>query len=229
MAAGELYIPSPIIDQRVTPLDWSDGNFNYPDMSHIHIIRDGSCFFHAVANAINIPYKTGFKEGRPFNRREFIRDFRYDLAAKLSQKVDPTDPESDIYYDTLSRGQLRNVSSAEGELARYSLKNMQEELRSSSAVDFIYNEFVSNLVNIDIYILDFQTKDVYVFAGTSDGNDLSLYYKQRNSIVLLYIPGHYDLVGLNNEGQISTLFTYDHPFIVAIRKRINKVIATGAT
>lgn len=229
MSASKEYVPTPLADQRVTNLDWSTEPFVNFDIKQVHIIRDGSCLFHAIANGINKSYKLGIKDGRPLDRSSYIRDFRNDLSIKLGSHVDITDPESPIWYDTISRGNLREFTQPiDGEelhpsAARYTLEQMQKELASSNPVDFIYNELISELLDIDIYILDNETNDVYIV-----GDDLSLYYKNRNSIVLLYVPGHYDLVGIKTNNGISTLFTHNHPFIEAIRDRLVEKIRLGA-
>ena len=66
-----------------------------------------------------------------------------------------------------------------------------KELDSDRPVDNAYNEFISDQLNKDIYILDAVTQDVYM-----TGSDDNVLYKDRPSIVLMYLPGHYELVGL---------------------------------
>ena len=118
---------------------------------------------------------------------------------------------SDTYYDTLSRGQLREFSTF---YPSYILKNLQVELLSDRPVDSVYHEYVSNLLNKDIYILDHEKKDVYILP------DPEIYYKGRNSIVLLWSNNHYDLVGLNTDKGIKTYFSPNSDFIRYIRSRI---------
>ena len=107
---------------------------------------------------------------------------------------------------------------------QYSLNSMKDELASDRPVDNAYNEFISNILNKDIYILDVMKKDIYV-----TGKDLDILYKGRESIVLLYIPGHYELVGIrNNNNDIKTLFDSDHPFIQSIQTRMMELISMGS-
>jgi len=69
--------------------------------------------------------------------------------------------------------------------------------------------------------------DVYI-----TGNDSDILYKKRPSIVLLYLPGHYELIGImeskidsKNTGKtIKTLFEPNHQLIEAIRKRYNELL-----
>ncbi len=78
-------------------------------------------------------------------------------------------------------------------------------------------------LNKDIYVLNLPKGDVEIVG------DDELLYKGRDSIVVLYMPGHYDLVGvLNPDNSISTLFSADNPFIVAINARHRRLIEQGS-
>lgn len=193
-------------------LNWS-GPFQYNDLVRIRVPADGSCFFHAIAKSYFIPYITGYLNNEPLNKKDFIRKLRKDLAIKLQSRTDPTDPASPIYYDLLSGGQLEEFSRS---VPSYSLENMVNELDSDKPVDNVYNEFVSDQLDKDIYILDMTKHDVYI-----TGDDYNILYKKRPSIVILYLPGHYELVGLLEGDTIKTLFDPDHDLIQAIRNRIN--------
>jgi hypothetical protein len=191
------------------------GQFN---LVAIETLGHGSCFFHAIANAYFIPYRTQILNGRPINRRKFIEEFRIDLAKRLSQPVDESNPDSPIYYDVLSRGNLRQFDDeVSAKTKKYTLKGMQEHLVKNRYVDNVYLEFVSEVLNKDIYLLDYDTKNVYIF-----GDDSDILYKGRDSIVLLikHQIQHYELVGLQNRNQsITTLFAPDHSFITAIKNQ----------
>ena len=189
-------------------LDWSKGKFYYPGLVRLMMIGDGSCFFHSIAYAYHIPYRLGQLNGAPIDREKFIRELRRDLSKVLDRPAHPGGP---IIYDTLSRGKLREF--AEG-YADYSLENMKRELDSSQPVDSVYIEFVSNLLNKDIYILDNRKKDVYVLG------DYDLYYKGRPSIILLYTGNHYDLIGLRCNNGIKTHFSPNHDLIRSIQTRL---------
>jgi len=195
-------------DSESENLSWSD-SFIYPNMVRIRIPRDGSCFFHAITRAYFKPYITGVIDGKPFNKKDFIKGLRKSLSIKLGK----SDPKTGLrYYDTLSRGKLAEFAKS---VPQYSLEEMQKELDSNQSVDNVYNEFISNEINKDIYILDMVSKDVYI-----TGNDFDILYKERKSIVLLYLPGHYELVGIQTKKGIKTLFSPDHEFIKAIKDRM---------
>jgi hypothetical protein len=199
-----------LMNNETENLVWSSQGFNFPGMVRIRIPRDGSCFFHAITRAYFKPYITGIIDGKAFNRKEFIRGLRKSLSIKLGK----SDPKTGLrYYDSLSRGKLEDFAKS---VPQYSLEEMQKELDSDRAVDNVYNEFISNEIDKDIYILDMVSKDVYI-----TGNDFDILYKGRKSIVLLYLPGHYELVGIETRKGIKTLFSPDHEFIRAIRDRMN--------
>lgn len=201
-------------------LFWNDTPFSYPDLVRIRTIGDGSCFFHALIKAFFVPYKIGKLNGGIFSREKFITQLRKNLSVLLGQRINSKDPNSPRHYDLLSRGKLGEISR---ELQQYSLENMQKELDSKSPIDNIYNEFISNILNKDIYLLDLVSRDVYV-----TGNDSDILYKNRDSIIILTMPGHYELIGLKTPKGIQTLFPYDSPLIKSIRKRIDEKITIGS-
>lgn len=204
---------------NISDLFWTTGPFQYPDLIQIKVPPDGSCFFHSLLLAFYKPYQNRMESGVPISRESLVKEFRYDLSVRLGERVTIDDPNSPIVYDTLSRGKLGDFSK---EMPEYSLKSMQDELNSNSPVDNVYNEFISNELKKDIYILDNEKHDVYV-----TGKDLDLLYKDRLSIVLLYNPGHFDLIGLKNQdATISTFFDSSHQFIQAIRNRLDIILAS---
>lgn len=186
-------------------LNWNPSNsgFSYPGMVKIYTEGDGSCFFHAIVSAFFKPYITGMIENTALDRNQYIRNLRTDLSRQLK-----------YHYDKLSRGQLSKISKEKG-MESFSLKSMEETLDSNEPVDNRFNEYVSNIMNKDIYILDGEKRDVYI-----TGKDDDILYKRRDSIVLLYSNHHYELVGVLDNGVITTLFDFSDPFIVMLRNRM---------
>lgn len=180
--------------------------FAFEGMVKIYTEGDGSCFFHAIISSFYTPYITGHVNTVPFNRKKYIRNLRYDLSKQLKN-----------YYHKLSRGEFENLSKAKG-MESFSLEEMEKELNSNSPVDNRYNEFVSNILDKDIYLLDGEKKDIYI-----TGKDDEILYKRRDSIVLLYKYPHYELVGVLRNGSIVTLFDYTDPFIIAVRARMKQL------
>lgn len=187
----------------LSSLDW-DGDLKFPRMVRKTEPEDGSCFFHSFVDAFYEPYQEG-----KINRAQFVRQLRKDLAIALNEKVG-----DQTRYQQLSNGELSEISKSVKEL---SLENMQLELDSSSYVSNSYIEYLSNLFDKNIYLLDEKNKDVYMTA------DEEIIYKDRDSVVILYIENmaHYELVGtLSEDGILKTKFKYDDPLIMTIKKRI---------
>jgi hypothetical protein len=173
------------------------------DLVRVATPLDGSCMFHAIAKAYFKPYIMGKVGEGVFDRQEFVRNLRKDLALALPAA-----------YSQLANGELEEISKT---MPKYSLSSLQQELDSNSPVSNYFNEFISNQLNIDIYVLDAKTKDVYMFAA-----DLKILYKNRKSVVILYLPGHYELIGLlHNSSTVETYFPPTHPLIQKIRERID--------
>ena len=196
-------------NKELEPLNWVGEKFNYDGMYRKKTPGDGSCYFHAILDAYFVPYRTGRLNGKLLDRFSFVKKFRKDLASLLSQPR----INGKTYYETLSQGELPSLSKAMPEVSINSMKN---GLVSFNSVNYMYHELVSDVLNKDVYILDSKSKDVYIIDS-----DLDLYYKKRNSVVILFIPGHFEVVGITVDGTLETYFHHKNPFIQAIRRRID--------
>lgn len=208
--------PRALRKREYEKMNWN-GNLQYPGMIRIRTDLDGNCFFHAIAKSYFKPYIVGkTKDGKPFNRKKFIKNLRKDLSKMLDKNIDPSDSQSLTWYESMANGEWTEEGKTMPELT---LKHMQKELASNSPISHVYNEFISDQLDKDIYILDVEKQDVYM-TGTDD----ALLYKERPSIVILYLPGHYELVGIKDEqNYIQTIFDYDSEFIKTIRKRMTEI------
>lgn len=184
-------------------IDIEDINFN---LVKINCPADGHCYFHSILRSFCV----GYINGNNITRYNYVKKFRKYLAELL---------KSDNTYELLSNGKLKEYSK---EIADYSLKNMITELNSDDAVNNLYQELISNFLGIDIYIVDLIKNKIYLSAC-----DTNILYKNRKSIILGYsyysdfdTIGHYDIVGLNTNGKINTLFSNDHNLIKAIKSKI---------
>lgn len=193
-------------------LSWENDNFNFPNMIRKGVEADGSCFFNSIMTAIYEPYRCGHLNGVPFPKNMFIRDLREDFSVKLSQKIDAEFEDSPIQYDMLNNGELRELSKT---FPTLELKNMKAILKENTMMDNRYNEFISNILDIDLYILDGEKKDIYPLVTDDD-----LLYKQRDSVVLIYFGMHYELAGVQEVNEEKYMFESDHPFILSIQKRM---------
>ena len=158
-------------------LDWNfeGSKFNYPGMVIIDVPGDGSCFFHALVLSMYKPYQLN-----KVDKIKFVRQLRKNLADALSLTE----------YKKISNGKLIELSR---EMPEVSLQEMKNELDSSKAISNIYNEFISDTLNRDIYLLDYEKKDVYM-----TGTHLGILYKGRASTVLIINKNHYELIGIIN-------------------------------
>jgi hypothetical protein len=181
------------MENEASALNWD----LYPDLIRLHTIGDGNCFFHAVLNAFSVEYKDSDVQGR----RKLAMNIREKLAIEL-----------DTRYQNLSRGTLAEFSKF---VPDYTLENMKSILRSNAPVDNSYNELISDVLDIDIYLLDNNSKKVYI-----TGDDSEILHKGRKTVVLLVVPGHYDFVGIRlSDTEALTFFEPDHPLVTTIRKR----------
>lgn len=225
------------VPESLSPLTLK--GIRHPNLYRIPIIGDGSCFFHAVLRSF---YRDYIESTQKSVRQFYARHLRNALSAVLEE----SNPLTGIrYYDELSRGTLATLA-AEG-LSSCSISAMQQELQQGGPVDNLYQELVSNHLNRDIYIVNEDYGDVDV--GFSD---LELLYKGRNSIILLYRNGHYELLGiavpnsttlvssgdragsgspLSPEGLVrlrqplETFFTPSHPLIQQLYQRMVSLIS----
>ncbi len=195
-------------------LKWTTSFFNEFNLIRRGTYTDGSCYFHAIIDAYFIPYRSGMIGERPFYRKEFISKFRERLAHILTH-TNEKDKYKRTYYNSISNGQLKDLSSDPLIADIVSIDNMKKELLSNNSVSYIYHEMISDILNKDIFILDAKTEDVYVIDSNIDQ-----YYKNRKSIVLLWIKGHYEIVGISKNGIIDTYFSSNNSFINTIKLRL---------
>ncbi|HLX54829.1 MAG TPA: hypothetical protein VKR58_12850, partial [Aquella sp.] len=140
--------------------------------------------------------------------KEVASTMRKELSLLLGSK----NQQGILWYDTLSRGKLSEYSKG---MPAFTLVNLQKLLNSNEYVDNRFNEFVSNVFNKDIYIINYSTQDLYI-----TGKDDDILYKNRDSIVLIwYRENHYDLLGIIENNKLRTLFDTNHPFITLLKDR----------
>ena len=221
--------------KMASPLDWENSPFQYRGMLKIDIMKSKSSWFHAVLkgfsklymNELSILYmemtsymRRGERRGEPPYRtnEDLVIKTRNSLADRLVEE-NPDDPKGRTYYQCLRGGTLEERAKED---PFFSLEIMAKELRTGQPYDSIYHEFISNVLKRDIYILDQETKDVHLVSS-----NMSLFYKNRGSVVLLRTSDHYDLVVVADPYTPCTHFSTGCPFIKAIRKRMRQKIDSG--
>lgn len=203
-------IPQPHADFYMD-LDWIHGYQNWR-LVRFSTPMDGSCLFHAIVNAFFIPYQTGLIDGKKINREKLIKSFRKDLSEKLEEKTSDN-PISPTWYEKLNNGNTAEFAKYNPE---FSLKNMKQQLNSSNYIGYGFFEFIGNIIDKDIYILDGNRRDIYI----TDESSLSI-TGRRMSIVIYYANNHYELVGIQNQNNtFDTHFNPNHTFIKFLYSKI---------
>lgn len=194
---------------------WDGGFENWP-LVRFSTPMDGSCLFHAISNSFFAPYHTEILHGRHVSRDKMVAALRRQLAEKLADPIS-TEPGSPRHYDTLNGG---NTSAFAEAVPEFALQYMQGQLDSHTPIGYGYMEFIGNALNKDIYILEALRHDIYIT------DELPLTIKgNRSSIVLYYMNGHYELVGIQNpDGPFDTHFSPDHSFIQFLYNRVRQII-----
>lgn len=168
-------------------------------------IGDGSCFFHSLCFAINREYQLG----DPTYRKAYVRKLRRELSNLLIEERYP----GISWYETLGGGELDKFSV---EFSGSSLEGMISTLDSSDWVSNLFNEYVSEVLDIDIYIVDVERRTLY-----NTGDDLSKLYKNRLSVIIGYMEsqGHYSTICRVLEDEVyQTSFRPDDEVIRSLKK-----------
>lgn len=175
------------------------------DFVRISAIGDGSCMFHSILQAFNKTYINSNNT----DKVKITRQLRNDLSDILDKEVN-----GEICYKQLSRGSLEEFSKSVPET---SLKNMKRTLKSNEWGDMRFLEFISNILELDIYII-FYTKNKFSVYTLGDKE---LYYKGRDSIIILNSNNvHFDTVGIKTKNGMRTLFDKNEAVIVKLRTKI---------
>lgn len=194
----------PIITQDPVTLK----EITIPGLVRISSPGDGSCLFHSILRAFNRRYN----ESTCAERKILVREVRNSLAEALTQ-INPLTGKQ--YYEEMADG---NIASLGATLPDYSLESLQRVLHSDSSVGSEFMQALSHFFNIDIYVVDIERKDLYMFGV--DGSD---FHRDRRSIILAYSQmdedGHYDVIGLNISDVVYTLFEPRNFLIQALNAR----------
>lgn len=166
------------------------------DMVKIEVPGDGNCFFHSVMLGCVKSYID-----RPQDRICMANALRRELAQYLVSRL----PNGEIVYDTLSRGELREYAKV---VPEYSMENMVALLLSRACVGLEVLEITCNLLDVNIILWNHVQKDIY-----RHGDKELLFRPERSTVVVLYEPGHYSLLGLRLEGQVYTHFSHTNALV----------------
>jgi len=180
------------------------------DFVKINAIGDGSCMFHSIIQCFNRTYI----QSSVGKKMDMIKKLREDLANILNEKIPPS---MNTTYDELSRGELKNMSIENPSL---SLTNMKNSLNSAEWGDTRFLELVSNILNINIFIIhNIEKYNTLYQLGDSD-----IYIKENRDSIIIYNDSnvHFDSVGLVSKEGVRTLFSYRDEVIKKLRAKMYK-------
>lgn len=183
--------------------------WNTPGFSNFLIYRhpsrgDGHCLLHSVCNAIYISYRTGCLNGRRINRQRMMVDLRSEMAVMLGEITE----SGETFYESISEGGLAEMAKVVPELR---LARLQSLFKSDRFLGEETKLVIEAILDKSIYILDSNTQDVYFTAEIP---------KERDSVVIIYDGGHFDMVSIRDTNHYVTHFKHTHPFIAFLRKRV---------
>lgn len=159
-------------------------------MNRLYTIGDGSCFLHAILQCFSKEYSSYDTTGKI----EFVKRVRY----YLSECLEENDCE---IYNRLSREEIREIAKA---IPGLRLENMKRYLNSRQWLNIFFLELISDIFDLDIYIVDSHTKDLYKTG------DKEIYYKGRDSVILYYIrDAHFESISVTTEQGEQTMFSHD--------------------
>ena len=207
---GKIVSGRAINDDTYAPLTCSW----YDDLVRIATIGDGSCFIHAVLKAFYKPYQDNDDASY---RLDVASVVRRDLAICLG--MDNPDYPGHTYWETAGRGSfprmvMQQISDEDlvGDLrVDYSLTGLQRLFNSYNQLgDEVYT-FVSDILNVDIYVLRATKDDLYPHLHTRRAN------VPRNGIVIIGNLVHYEVLAVDGEDELfQTVFAPDDPFLEAL-------------
>jgi hypothetical protein len=200
------------VGEYLRPLLWGE-DFEKWKLVSVNTPMDGNCLFHAILNATSYLYREGYIEGKEVKRSTMVSVLRKEMAEKLSTIPNG---KKESYYDSLSNGNIKAFSE---NVPEFTLEYMTAELMSNKPIGYGYIEYICDIFDSDIYILERNRKDLYITHEM-----LYCIKGNRNSIVLLYMEGHYELVGILKETEITTYFTSDHSLIQFLNEKTRAIV-----
>ena len=182
-------------------------HFNIPNLVKINVPGNGSCLFNSIMHGLSKTYQNS----KSAKRVKMVAKLRKELSVILDSK-----------YETLANGEWPELSKTFPELK---LDTLKKELNSCKDVSGVYNELIADELEVDIYMFDLQTGDLYLTGDESRIN------KGRRTIFIAYsrgwgnMVGHWDLVGLRDPrcNVIHTLFDPNHYLVKMARDRMMKM------
>lgn len=175
----------------------------YDNLVRIATIGDGSCFIHSVLKAIDPAYVAS-RSAR--ERIASAEKTRRDLANLLP--IENSQYPGYSYWETAADGSFARL--AWQEMANpvlteilgvdYSLSGLQALFNSDNYLGDEVYQYISDALNVDIYVLRGTINDLYPHLNTRQEDRL------RAAIVIMGNTEHYEVVALQQSDGLQTLF-----------------------
>lgn len=156
--------------------------FGNVDLIRIRIQIGISSLFHAIIKAYNNDYYIT----DPFN---LITKLRKNLSENLDNLTNYNDNMSLTFYGILKNENINKIT----------LETMKNTLINGIPKDFLYIKYISDQLNINIYMINGNTMEIIL-------NTKNNKYIDRESIILIIIDEHYELLGQMEDNFIVTKF-----------------------
>jgi len=179
----------------------------------ISTIGDGTCLFHALLKSFYDRYQNDINK---YNRMHIAATVRRDLGLLLSYENPKYKGYS--YWFTISNGsfprmlmlQLKDPNLINLLNVDYSLQGLQYLFNSSYTLgDEVYS-YIGEILKINIFILlanEDNLEPIYTNFSFSSTN---------KCVVIIGNTCHYEVLALNNDNGLQTVFSPNHPFIKEI-------------
>jgi hypothetical protein len=188
----------------------------YSGLFRIATIGEGSCLIHAILKAFYPAYQ---ENSSIAFRLSLVEKVRRDLAVLLGY-ANPLYPEY-TYWETLSHGyfprmlmlELQNEALVAEMEIDYSFRGLQRLLNSHQPLGDEMFSFISELFNLDLYILRATVVDLYIHLTTH------LIGRDRDAIVIIGNGYHYETVAIETSSGLRTRFPSSHSLIESLNEK----------
>lgn len=150
---------------------WHSNHLNKLPLLRIGVLADGSCFIHCI---LRILLDNDYIKMNTMEKTELVKSVRNELANMITKEI----------FSELGNGTIAEL---------YNIKDFYNHIKNvNNWIGDESIEFLSNMFDLNVYIMDEKTRKVYKM-----GMDWGRLYKDtRNSVILLYIKGHYEVIGM---------------------------------
>lgn len=149
------------------------------------------CIFYAKSKSYNL----GYINNQHISKDDMIRKVGRELYSGFTKKV----------YNNLLGGNMSNSS--------HRFSEAKKSLKSTEVITFGIQEYISDIFEVDIYILYNDNGKMKVDVGKRHHH---YYHKGRSSIIVLYEDNKFSSVGAYNNSKFFFLFSADSDIIIEL-------------